>query len=148
MNVRIRPVAARDIWAIYSWRNNPAVRKMMFTTRPIGRAEHLSFWKSRLAGKEGFSFIVIAGGRRCGLVRLDKKGRLHEVDILVSPSMQGRGIGRQALAALLSFVRRRGVKKVGARVKKSNRASQGLFEAGGFAKRGARQGYVIYGRDL
>jgi len=148
MKVSIRKVKATDIWAIYKWRNQPEVRKKMFSTRPISKAEHLSFWKARLDGQNGLSFVIVAGGRRCGMVRLDKKGALHEIDILVSPSMQGKGIGRLALSNLISKAGRLGIKKVGARVKKSNRASQGLFEATGFTKKAAGRGYYLYGRDL
>ena len=148
VSVTLRKVMRKDIWLIYRWRNDPRVRRMMFSSKPIGKEVHWAFWGKRLSSGKGLSFIAMAGKKPSGLLRLDKKARYHEVDILVAPSMQGRGIGTAALSRLAIKAKACGIKKLGARIKSGNVASMNVFEQNDFRRIGKGNGYVVYGRDL
>ncbi|MCX6772671.1 MAG: GNAT family N-acetyltransferase, partial [Candidatus Micrarchaeota archaeon] len=86
------------------------------------------------------SFIIVADGKDAGLLRLDpyesdgesEKGA-HEVHILVAPTMQGKGIGLAAIATAKQEAKKLGMKKLVARVKEGNKASQAIFQKNGFS---------------
>ena len=41
----LRSVADAEVELMRTWRNEPAVRKNMFTQHEISREEHLAWWK-------------------------------------------------------------------------------------------------------
>jgi len=142
MEVSLRPVAEKDIRKIFDWRNHPDVRKMMFNDRLLTIQEHEAFWKKRLASKPMLVWMVVADGKDAGVARLDKKEDSYEVDILVDPSMQGKGIGTASLELLVKKAKESGAMKLSARVKPENDASKGIFKRNGFVEK-----YSYYERD-
>jgi UDP-4-amino-4,6-dideoxy-N-acetyl-beta-L-altrosamine N-acetyltransferase len=143
MEITLRPVEKGDIDKIFGWRNHPAVRDMMFSTAPITPQENAEFWKKRLADSSAFSFIITAGGKDAGILRLDRREGSYEVDIFVDPQAQGRGIGSGALALIIDMAKAKGIKKLTARIKSGNAASKKAFEKNGFMERDS-----VYEREI
>lgn len=156
MQTELRPVRESDLENIYRWRNDPGVRKNSFSTGKISMEEHLRYWDGRMEDASKHSFVIVVreasppvsrtaslfktGGKDAGLLRLDpyesdgesEKGA-YEVHILVAPGMQGKGIGLAAIAAAKQEAKKLGIKKLVARVKEGNEASQAVFQKNGFA---------------
>jgi len=133
MEVELRQVWEGDLKNIYNWRNHPSVRKNSFSTGKISMEEHLRYWNSRMNDAAKHSFVIVAGGKDAGLVRLDPLKGAYEVHILVAPEMQGKGIGLAAIAAAKEGARKLGIKKLVAQVKPGNAASQAIFSKNGFS---------------
>lgn len=143
MDVSLRPVTKNDIDIIYSWRNHPEVRKMMFNSKPISLEEHRAFWGRLLDDKSALSFIILYGGEPVGVVRLERREEYHEVDVFVAPSAQGKGVGSEALGLVVNAAKENGIKKLGARIRNENAASHKAFLNNGFKEK-----YVYYERDI
>lgn len=143
MDISLRPISKNDIDMLYSWRNHPQVRKMMFNNKPISIEEHRAFWNKLLAEKTALSFIILYENEPVGMVRLDKKEEFYEVDIFVAPFAQGKGIGSEALGLVINEAKQNGIRKLGARIKKENAASHKAFLNNGFTEK-----YVYYEREI
>ena len=143
MGVMLRKVKMEDIALIYDWRNDPAVRKMMFNTSELPLEKHKSFWSKKIKSEDDFSFIVEYEGIPAGIARLDKKemdGKEgYEVDILIAPEYQNRGLGSLALQELRKIIKEKNLKNVFSRVKVNNEASRKIFEKNRF-----KESYTIY----
>ncbi|MFH1393760.1 MAG: GNAT family N-acetyltransferase [Candidatus Micrarchaeota archaeon] len=131
--ITLRPVRSEDIRTIYEIRNHPQVRKNMFDSDEIAWEKHRSFWEKKLREGKSLCYMVTDGKEDIGLARLDPSGDAFEVDILVSPKAQNKGIGSQALALLLE--KAPVSSKIIARVKPDNAPSQRIFEKNGFRKK-------------
>lgn len=127
----LRAVTERDLRRILEWRNSPQVRKQGFSKSVISWRAHKQFWAKRLKGKDP-SFIIEFDGQDAGLVRLDARDGGHEIGICVDPRMHGKGIGSAALAAVIKAARKKGLKRLIARIKPDNAASHRVFQKIGF----------------
>lgn len=130
--ITLRPVKEEDFSIMYKWRNDPNVRKMMFNTAELELDEHISFWNNRLHDKSSFSFMVFDSEKPIGVIRLDKRLDLYEIDILISPEEQGRGIGKRVLEEIIAFAKNKNIKKLSARIKPENQRSKQIFQRNGF----------------
>lgn len=93
------------------------------------------------AGSERL-LVYEEAGRPRGFVRyasvLDEASIYN---IAVSPSCQGRGLGRLLLGALLEKLRLEGIRICLLEVRESNRVARGLYESLGFGLDGRRKDY-------
>lgn len=136
MEVELRPVRESDLKNIYDWRNDPSVRKNSFSTGKISMEAHLRYWSSRMEDAAKHSFVIVADRLDAGLLRLDQyegENGAYEVHILVAPEAQGKGIGLAAIGAAKEEAKKIGIKKLIARVKEGNAASQAVFSKNGFS---------------
>lgn len=134
MNVTLREVTENDLRKIFEWRNNPEVRKNSFSQDEINPEEHNRYWSERLAKNDTYSFMVVSEGEDVGLVRLDKREDSYEVHIMIAPDRQGKGFGTAAIAKTKEAARKFGIKRLSARVKPGNIASERIFTDNGFVK--------------
>lgn len=132
--IELREVTERDIEKIYEWRNIPEVRKWMFNEREISWEEHERFWKEYLREGKGYAFIIIYNEKKeCGVVRLDLiSENAAEVDIVLAPEFQGRGIGKRTIQKLIEKSRYLKLEKIVAKIKPNNISSIKIFESNGF----------------
>lgn len=68
-------------------------------------------------------------------------GEAHVLNVCVAPEMQGHGLGRRLLHALLQIARGRGVARVFLEVRPSNTAAIALYHNEGFNEIGRRPRY-------
>ena len=145
MKIELRAVDSTDIKKIFEWRNDPGVRANSFQTSEIKWEEHANYWERKLADKTNYSYIIVSEGTSAGLVRLDKKeSGEYEVNILIAPEQQGKGIGIAAIAETKKIAAGLEIKKLVARVKPGNIPSQKIFEKNGFEKKAENKEHVLY----
>lgn len=142
--IRLRKIRRGDIPRIFKWRNDPTVRKNSFNTRKISWPQHQGYWAGRFSRKPDYSYMIVCDGEGAGVIRLDdKKDGTFEVNILIAPDYQGMGIGSIAIKELCELSRKLGIKKLVAKMKPHNLASQMIFRKGGF-----REKYRFFGCDI
>ncbi len=73
----------------------------------------------------------------------------HLLNICVRPDIQGRGLGRQLLNAVIDAVSLRGSNLMVLEVRRSNRRAQELYLSAGFNEMAIRRGYypAVQGRE-
>jgi ribosomal-protein-alanine N-acetyltransferase len=103
-----------------------------------------------LAEHPGFTgpgtFLVVADGQvvgDCGWFGPPDADGEVEIGYGLAPSVRGRGLGRQAVQALLAWVRAQGAMRVRAEVLPGNEASLRLLRGVGFEVIGERAGHLV-----
>ena len=66
--MRLRPLEASDLERVLAWRNHPDVRKNMYTTHEISRAEHHAWWSKVEHDKTKQYFVCVDGDEPLGVV--------------------------------------------------------------------------------
>ncbi len=93
--------------------------------------------------REDALFLVAEEGGEilgyCGVLTALDQGDVLNVG--VRPDLQGQGIGRRLVGALIKKMDERGVSSLYLEVRTSNQAAIGLYEASGFKEVGRREGY-------
>ena len=140
--VALRPAAAEDCRQVWRWRNDEETRRASLDPAPIPFATHERWFAESLASATRKLYVVVAGGRGAGVVRLDLDARRAAVSIHLAPQRRGQGLGPAALRALADLAfGTLGVSVLIASVKRDNRASLSAFARAGFAV--ARDGAVV-----
>jgi [ribosomal protein S18]-alanine N-acetyltransferase len=101
--------------------------------------------------RSSFGFPLVAhtsdgslAGYLCLKLVLDEAEIL---DVAVSDSLRGRGIGRILVECALGFCRRRDARVVSLEVRASNHPAIALYQRLGFRESGRRKGYYENGED-
>ncbi len=101
---------------------------------------------------KGILHDCIHSGYCCLVAELDGKmvghgvmsvaiGEAHLLNICISPSMQGQGLGRRLLRRMIRRALERNADTLFLEVRMSNHAARGLYESEGFCEVGRRRGY-------
>ncbi|MBI2075736.1 MAG: GNAT family N-acetyltransferase [Candidatus Aenigmarchaeota archaeon] len=141
--MKLRRVRKGDIKDIFMWRNSPEIRSAMFVSELITWESHVSFWNKRFSDKKNLSFIIEFKDEAVGVVRLDKRGNFHEIDIFVKPEAHGKGVGTEAIKYVIDKAKTYRIKKLVAKVRPENIASKKMFEKNNFKAK-----YLYYEREL
>ncbi len=75
----------------------------------------------------------------CVLRVLGDEGELQRIAVL--PQVQGRGIARKLMDALVSAARLKGAREISLEVRESNQRAINLYESYGFRQEAVRRGY-------
>lgn len=145
----IRPMRAEDISALKEWMADPAVYE--YWGKGPSRTEknpELMFEKEGKPTKSFHLGIAIKDDDRVIgdiYVYLIENDRMASVAIRIAPKVQGRGYGREALAAVTDFVfTHTELKRLWAEVDVRNIPSQRILEKCGFTREGLiRQGKMV-----
>lgn len=134
--VRLRPVAASDSAALYSWRMEPSTRVNFRSSEPVPFAVHEQFVARQLGGATGdLWFVIEADGDPVGAIALyDRSADGAEAEwgrFVIARDQRRRGIGRAALAALVGRARALGVRRLRCEVLEGNSAEH-LYREFGF----------------
>ena len=148
---RLRPLRASDAEAIYAYLRDPVVTEL--TSYPVATLElaeaiiekSISRWAAGDLGKWG---VVLPQDDRvvgtCGFNEWSPAHRCAELAYDLAPAHWGKGLMRQAVAAVLDWVFREGqVDRVQAYVRSDNLRSQGLLERSGFVREGCLRGFRV-----
>jgi ribosomal-protein-alanine N-acetyltransferase len=112
-----------------------------FTSDPWPRESFESF-----IGRSGVTFIVAEDPARPGTVAgygvlLQAADEAEVLNLAVSGTSRGRGVGTALLRSLLDSAEQAGVRQVYLEVRESNVAARALYAAHGFAEAGRRRAY-------
>ena len=135
-NIRmlIRKAIEEDYGIVFEWRNDQLSREMFFETAPISVDEHRSWFVGALKDKMRQIYIGEIDKKPVGIARFDlQKGKKEaEVSITISPSMRGKGLGKELLISSINYLETQLDIQLFARVKNINIASKSIFESAGF----------------
>ena len=88
------------------------------------------------------AWVLQVDGRLAGYCLMSiAAGEAHVLNVCTAPELQGRGLGRQLVHALLRIARARRVDRVFLEVRPSNVAAIRLYDAEGFNEIGRRPRY-------
>jgi RimJ/RimL family protein N-acetyltransferase len=135
-NIRmlIRKATEEDYRIVFEWRNDQLSREMFFGTAPISLDAHRSWFVGVLKDKMRQIYIGEIDKKPVGIARFDlRKGKKEaEVSITISPSMRGKGLGKELLISSIDDIETQFEIQLFARVKNINIASKSIFERAGF----------------
>lgn len=134
----LRRMTEGDLEMVLRWRNHPAVRRHMYTSREIGREEH-DRWFERCASDPGrFLLIHERGGSPTAYASFFRHAQAHRAEwgFYVAPGApkgSGRAMAHDAFRFAFDTL---GLHKICGEVIASNVASVGFHQALGFTREG------------
>ncbi len=140
--MKFRKAKKSDAQRLFEWRNDPLTRASSLTTEPIVWSKHLEWLKKTLRNPEREILIAVnEGGSETGTVRFDKLQEDGSIELswTVAPEWRGKGVGKEIVTAALALPFAV-AKKVRARIKSDNVASQRIAQAVGFCFQSEHEG--------
>lgn len=143
--VSLRKVTYSDIDLLYSWANDPAVRRNSFNVHQISYKDHQQWFKRVMEDENTIQFILMDDNLPVGQIRLNLSGDEAEIGYSIAKEYRGRGYGHQILQQVVKEVRKNHpiIKTLVAKVKTDNMASNRLFQSEGYFKE-----YICYTKDI
>ena len=140
MIVIARKANMGDCKEVFEWRNDSITRQMSFTSNVVLWEDHLRWYELSLASEKRLLLICEAKEKvkniKLGIVRFDfvDDGRISEISINLSPSVRGKGYGKECLKKSIFYMADEWpmCKLITANVKKINETSKRVFEQVGF----------------
>ena len=145
--VVLRRAAADDLAMFHAAMSDPVVMRY-WSTPPHADLVTTQDWLDGMIvadPAESDDFVIEVGGQPAG-----KLGcwQLPELGYLLHPAFHGRGLPSEALAALIDYLRGRGLPQLKADVDPRNTASLRLLERAGFAETGRASGTWLVAGEL
>lgn len=132
---RFRPMAESDLSLIRDWRNNPDVRRFMYTQHEISETEHLRWWANQQGQANRVNLVFCADERPLGVVSftwMDSiNGRADWAFYAASDAPKGTG-RRMEFAALDHAFATLAIRKLSCEVLTCNRRVILLHKSFGF----------------
>ncbi len=130
----LREAEEEDMELLFQWVNEPGVRKGSFSTAEITYEEHREWYKKLLASENSRQYIYICAGEAIGQARIAIMDDAAVVGYSICAEKRGMGHGKKLLHLLEIQVKRDfpNVKKLVAKVKQGNIASQRAFLGAGY----------------
>ena len=127
---RLRPATIKDSAMLLSWANSlDSLKWKQNTFAAITPDNHQKWLKVILSNKAATLWIILAGEKAVGQVRLEKKIDIVHADIYVERESRGKGHAYQALKiAIDKYCATFGSNKFTAVIHKDNKESQNLFK--------------------
>jgi RimJ/RimL family protein N-acetyltransferase len=123
----LRPATLLDAQRLYDWRRDPVTEEMSLTSGPESFLEHEQWLRRVLADPATLVFIAEDQGKPVGTGRLTVDGRKGDLGLTVNPKCRGQRYSPQIVAALMDEAKRRGIRRLTARVRNRNLASLKAF---------------------
>jgi RimJ/RimL family protein N-acetyltransferase len=123
---------------LWEWANDPDVRAVSFSTKPISWDQHAEWFKSRLGDPNCVFYLAVnVDSRPIGSIRYEIKGTDAVASINLDREFRRQGYGSQLIQMggerLFSL---RGIKIIHAHIKHGNQASIKAFLRAGFKDMG------------
>lgn len=143
----LRRARPDDLAMLHAAMSDPDVMRY-WSTPPHGEIDTTWDWLEGMIAADpaiNDDFIIEHDGQPIG-----KMGcwRLPEFGYLLHPAFHGRGLASEALAALIDYLRGRGLPQLKADVDPRNTASLRLLERAGFAETGRASGTWLVAGEL
>ena len=140
----LREATYQDIELLFTWANDPEVRRNSFNPDPISYDGHKRWFENMMNDPEVLQFIIMDEEKPVGQIRLNINGDEAEISYSVVSDCRGKGYGRKMLQLITAEVKKRHpeIKAFVAKVKPGNAASRGLFESEGYEMK-----YTCYSLD-
>lgn len=135
----LKPIAQSELELMRSWRNEPAVRKNMYTTHEISAEEHMSWWNRIQGQKDCEYFMYYREGSPEGVVGFTQIDsiQLHASWAFYAAPLAKKGTGgRMEYLALEHAFSALELRKLNCEVLSFNAAVIKLHKKFGFAEEG------------
>ena len=148
--ISLRDVTPNDQDKIREWRNNPGVRKYMYTDHEIGPDEH-RLWFSRILRDPSCKYwVIVCDGDDVGLANLynidNRNRRCYWGFYVIGASARGKAVGSFAEFSVLRFVfEDLKFQKLCAEVLASNQAVIRMHKSFGFEQEGVFRKHIFKG---
>jgi UDP-2,4-diacetamido-2,4,6-trideoxy-beta-L-altropyranose hydrolase len=133
-SLKIRPVNSDDLSLLFSWANDPEVRKNSFNTASIPMEIHSNWFNIKLNNPGSKLYIVEVQGQPAAHIRFELSGHTAVISYLISDAFRGKGLGHEVLQkGVKELVKDTpAIKQIEGLVQKSNIASVRAFEKADF----------------
>ena len=132
----IRHVTKNDFELLWSWVNDPIVRKNSFNSEPIPFSTHIEWCKRKIKDPLCTMYLFYTlDNIPISHVRFEQDRKNSAIiSITVSPSQRGRGFGTKSIRqACERFLKVTSVNDINAYIKADNKASIRAFKKAGFS---------------
>ncbi len=145
IQIYLREATVSDMELLYTWANEPVVRKNSFHTEEIPYEEHQKWFSGIMAASNCKQYILVDGEEAIGQIRVKTEGDIGEISYSVKKEKRCLGYGQMMLGLVREKVKEDfpSVKKIQGKVKQENIASQRAFIEAGFS-----QAYNVYEIDV
>jgi UDP-2,4-diacetamido-2,4,6-trideoxy-beta-L-altropyranose hydrolase len=140
-SLRLRPCRDADRELLFSWANDPAVRKASFHSALIPWEDHERWFTQKMRDPNAAIYLgENENAEPTGFVRFQVVDNCAILSVAVAPEFRGSGWGRNLITfSVQSLARSRSIQLVKAFVKPENQPSIRLFESSGFHPAGTTQ---------
>lgn len=137
MQAYLRKATKEDMDLLYQWANDPGVRAHSFSVSEINYEEHQKWFRELLEDPMRRQYIYVYNGEDIGQIRLTITGSEAEIGYSIQRDKRGMGHGKKILKLLAEQIKRDNleVKRLTAKVKPQNIASQKVFLDTGFVEK-------------
>lgn len=135
--LQVHPAVIDDAQLMYSWRNDPATRRVSRSSDAIEWDAHVAWVRGVLENPRRFLLMARVGPTPVGVIRFDLHADdVAEVSLYLDPALHGLGLGRVLLLTGEQWLRARvgTVKTMTATVLEDNLGSRRLFESCGYRR--------------
>lgn len=147
--VTLRAPEPDDTDRLYLWENDPGTAEVPVNGAPLSRLQVWNYIQNYSADPLGtgeLRLIAECGGEAVGhvdLTEIDVRNSRAQVSVYIDAAHRGRGLGRQALAAMVRHARRvLALHQVWALVACDNAASLALFKSLDFKPAGRLRSWL------
>lgn len=143
--IYLRRATIEDMDLLYRWANDPIVRHNSFNTDTIPYESHIAWFNKNMENPLVLQFILMDDQIPIGQIRLNISGADAEIGYSIAREFRGKGYGHLILRLLSDEIRKNHseIKRLIAKVKPENQASNRLFEAEDYAIE-----YTCYCKEL
>lgn len=141
----LREATKQDMEMLYGWANEPTVRRNSFSENEIAFEDHVCWFEEMLQREDVKQYIFICDDIPVGQIRITVQGDDAEIDYSICLEKRCMGLGKEIIDRLGERMQKDfpQVKKLVAKVKAENIASQKVFLDTGFTEK-----YLCYERDI
>lgn len=139
--IQFRLLREGDCQLLFSWANDPAVRRASFHSAPVLWSDHERWFSLKLRDPNSVIYIgETRSGEVVGQVRFHLDEEQATLSVVVAPEFRGAGWGKELVAfSIRMLARARAIHRVNAFVRPENLPSIRLFESAGFRRAGTDQ---------
>ena len=130
----LRMAEEGDMRLLYTWANDPQVRKNAFHSEIIPFEDHKAWFTRLMDDSSQRQYIFVKDGNPIGQIRFSVSNEEAEIDYSIAPEKRGLGYGKK----MLELAKERfhqdcpSIKILVGKVKKSNQSSENCFKNSGF----------------
>jgi RimJ/RimL family protein N-acetyltransferase len=143
---KLRVVEAKDVDVLFSWTNDPDVRKNSFNQEKITYEVHCNWFRKKIADPNVIMLIAEIDEIPAGQIRLE--GTVNEewgINFSIANEFRGKGIGTRVLKEAGEYISRtKGPSCLIGKVKAQNIASQKAFYYSGFLLRKTEEDVLTF----
>ncbi len=141
----LRKATKEDMALLFEWANDPTVRMNSFHSNPISYEDHKKWFCRIMEDENTLQFIMVQESKNIGQIRLTVSNDKAVIGYSIDKDYRGKGYGHIILSLIADEIKNNypEIRKLVAKVKPGNLASNKLFEKAGYEKE-----YICYSINI